>query len=199
MAHNDFNDDYDFEKVKGKGRGVTFHTDREYILKNYGEEALKKVIAETKKMGYPIDYNAYNDTHWYPAKLRMVSLVAMRKALDMSSQDLKTMGELAPKRSLIVKLMLRYLVSIDSILKNAPKYWHKHWTVGNLELVERVGDEKAIFRIVDFEAPPEFCRYEEGYYLGILQMIGVFKETVCKEITCRNSGDEYHEFLLEYK
>jgi len=43
-------------EIKGEVRGVAFRTDTEYILREKGEEGLKKLEDKMARLGYPIKY-----------------------------------------------------------------------------------------------------------------------------------------------
>ena len=101
----------------GQVRGVVLCTDAEYIRRHEGEEALRRVEKETEEMDYPIDYSKVKPMDWYPVGLRGISLLAVKEALNWDAQQLKEMGWSAPKYSIITKLMLRYFVSLDTLVE----------------------------------------------------------------------------------
>jgi len=114
----------------GKVRGVVLYTDAEYIRRHEGEETLRRVEQETEEMGYPIDYGKVKLMDWYPIGLRAISLQAIKKVLNWDDEQLKGMGRSAPTYSIITKLMLRYFVSLNTLVERVQSYWDKNYTVG---------------------------------------------------------------------
>ena len=132
---------YDIDKLLGKKghvKGVAFKTDAQYIMKNFGSEKLKLVQQRTKEMGYEIEYDKIGKMKWYPVGTRPLSLIAIAEVLDFSEEDIKKMGESAPKTSFITRLLLRHIVSMDTLTASGPDYWLKHWNIGKL-VIKRTG------------------------------------------------------------
>ena len=65
-------------EIKGEVRGAVFQTDAKYVLEREGEEGLKKLEERVKKLGYKIDYRTAKATNWYPAILRIISLLLIK-------------------------------------------------------------------------------------------------------------------------
>jgi len=188
-------------EVKIETRGVVFKTDSECVLEEKGEKGLKELEAELEKLGHPIKYEKIKSMGFYPAGLRMLSLLVIKKIFNFDDEKIKEMGFLATKKSLIVKLFVRYFLSVERVFfKEAPRIWQKHWTRGTLVPVEL--DEKkkyAILRLEGFKLHPLYCSvYLRGYFSGILQMLIKTKEITCEETKCSFKGDEHHEYLLKW-
>ena len=184
-------------RTAGEVRGVTLYTDAEYIRRHEGEEALRHIEEETREMGYPIDYGEVRTMGWYPIGLRAVSLLAIRKVLDWSDEQLKEMGRAAPKYSIITKLMLRYLVSPEALMKSFETYWRKNYSEGSLS--GKVADKSLILYLKDFEVPDPLYPYLEGYFASILGMVIGNYEKISVEHTKWLDGDrEYHELVLRW-
>lgn len=186
-------------QVKGKVRGVTLQTDGKYIKIHEGEEGLRAVEAETKKMGYHIDYKHIVSTGWYSMGLRAVSLLAAKKVLNLDDEQIKKMGSAAPKYSLITKMMLKFFFSLKKVHEEAGTYWRKHYTLGILEPGGFHEDKKYfILHLKKFKLHPILCTYLLGYYLGVLEMTGGYKNARAEETKCMHRGDEYHEFVIRW-
>ena len=180
---------------KGEARGVTFCTDAEYVRRHEGEEALRGIEGETRKMGYPIDYSEVKAMAWYSVGLRVVSLLAVQKALNWDDEQIKEMGRNAPKYSIITKLMLRYFASPEMVASRVETYWRKHWSVGSLE--GKVIGQSAILHLKDFLIHPILCTYLQGYFICVAGMVvGESEKLRIEETKCMHRGDEYHEFVL---
>ena len=188
--------------IKIETRGVVFKTDGEYILERKGKAGLKKLEAELERLGSPIKYNQIETMGFYPAGLRVLSLLAIKKVFNFDNEKIVEMGFVATKKSLIVKLFIRYFLSTRRVFfKESPRMWQKHWTKGVIIPIEL--DEKkkyGILRLKDVNLHPLYCSsYLRGYFSGILQMLVKSPKITCQETKCPFRGDEYHEYLLKWQ
>jgi predicted hydrocarbon binding protein len=185
-------------KIKGETRGVVLKTDEEFILREKGEEGLKKIEKELKRFGYPIKYKEITNMAYYPVGLRILSLLAIKKVFNFSEKEIRKMGADAPKISLIIKFFMQYFLSLQKTLKEISKIWRKHYTVGELIVVESNEEKKfIILRLKDFNLHPIICFYLAGYFSTVLKMI-VKKPVFCQETKCFFRGDKYHEYLFKW-
>jgi len=124
-------------QAKGEVRGVVLKTDEEYIIKEKGEEGVEKLERRLKELGHPIKYNEIKIMSFYPVGLRALSLLTIKEVFNFSDEDIRKMGTFATKMSLIIRLFTKYFLSKERVvMKESPKMWKKHWTVGKLVPVE---------------------------------------------------------------
>jgi hypothetical protein len=207
MEINDMNQELTKEtikklmEIKGEVKGVTFKTDAEHILKEKGEEGLKRLEAELESLGCPIKYRDIRTMDSYPVGLRAISLLAIKRIFNYDDKKIEEMGFLATKRSLIIKLFVKYFLSIERVFyKEAPKIWTQHFTIGQLIPIELNEEKKyAILRLKDFNLHPVYCIYLGGYFCGILNMLVRTSQITFEETKCTFRGDEYHEYLIKWK
>lgn len=188
-------------RLSGEIRGVTFLTDAEYIRRTKGEAGLALLKKGLKELGYPIDYENIKAVDWYPLGLRVVSLLVMKELFSWSNMDIENMGKAAPKYSFVVKMLLKYFLTIAMTYKESPKYWVKHYTVGKLE-APGYSLEKRYFliRLRDFKAHPIMCTYLGGYFITLSQyLMKKAKNYKVREDKCMFKGDEYHEFVITWE
>lgn len=186
-----------------KVRGAVFKTDGRYVLEKMGQEGLKKTEAELKKIGQPLKYGEIKNMELYPAGLRMLSLLAVKKTCGLNDKEVKEMGILATKKSTIVRVFAKYFLSIERVFfREAPRLWQKHWTGGELTPAELNQEKKyAVLELKNFDLHPLYCSaYLPGYFSGILQMVIDTPRITCRETKCTFSlrGSEFHEFLLKW-
>jgi len=188
-------------EIPGKARGVVFQTDAEYVRAKKGEEGLEKVKEELEKIGCPIDYENIKATGWYSLGLRVISLLAIKKTFDWGDKEMEDMGHAAPKYSFIVKMLLKYFLTVDMTYKESPKYWEKHYTVGKIEAPGYSLEEKYfLIRLKDFKIHPVLCMYLGGYFIMLSKyLLKSTKNNKVQETKCMFSGDPYHEFLVTWK
>lgn len=188
-------------EIPGKVRGAVFRTDAEYVREKKGEKGLKLLKDETKKLGYPIDYEKISVTEWYPLGLRVVSLLAAQKAFAWRKEETKNMGEAAPKYSFIVKILVKHFLTLKKSIKESPEYWRKHYTVGELSIPEFNEKEKyVILRIEEFKAHPILCTYLAGFFITMIKFVMKSRKKIkSAEIKCVFKGDPYHEYLIKWE
>lgn len=186
-------------KIKGETRGFNLEHDTRWILKNWGEEGLKKVERKLKRVGYPIEYKKLKIMDFYPAGLRAISLLAIKEVFNLDKEGVRNVCAFHPKISLVMKLFAKYFYSIPVVMDQGPNIWKKYWTVGELVSVDYNKEKKhAIFRIKEFDLHPTFCNCMEGYFKGAAVLVLRNREITCEETKCTFRGDEYHEFLLKW-
>jgi hypothetical protein len=185
-------------KYRGRVVGEVFKTDARYVFRYKGKKGLARVEGETRKIGYPIDYSEINERKKYPFAMRIVSLLAIKRAFKLSDKQIADMGSWAPKHSFVTKIMLRYFASPNKIVKKLPAYWKRHYSAGSLEGELHEDERRLIVRLKNFDLPPVGCKYFEGYCLGAFSMITKFKNAKIEETKCVNKGDDYHEFLVTW-
>lgn len=186
-------------KVEGETRGFNLRDDAHWIKKIKGEEAVKKVEEETKKVGYPINYEKIKKTNFYPAGFRAISLLAIKKALEMDDGDIKKTCAFHPKISFIVRLFAKHFYSVPQALKKSQEIWKKYWTSGELKEIDYNAEEKSCrLRLTGLDLHPIFCVCMEGYLVGLTQMVTGSDNVTCEETECSFRGGKYHDYVLRW-
>ena len=188
-------------EIRGKIGGTPFKTDMEFVLKEKGEEGLKKLEEELEKLGHPIKYKEIKSMEFYPAGLRALSLLAIKKTFGFDDKKIEEMGFFAVKVSFFVKLLLKYYISPEKVFfEKAPRLWSKQVTDGELVPIEFNKEKKqAVVKLININLHPVYCRYLQGYMSGILKMLIVTEKVTCQETKCAFRGDEYHEYLIKWE
>lgn len=184
-------------EMNGQVRGAVFETDAEYIKNRFGDEGINRVESALDKLGYPISYENVKSMQWLPLGLRALSLIVIKDVFNWNDEDVKDMGDAAPKYSFIVKLLMKFFVSPGVAFSHAPEYWVKHYDTGRLEPVEL--DEatgNAVIHLYDFKVHPLYCRYLEGYFQRLFKFMYPHSRVEIKESRCMCKHDSFHEFLV---
>jgi hypothetical protein len=190
----------DIKKIKGKIRGAAFNTDIEYIKSKESEKGLDKALAEMRKQEPEFEPQKIKNTEWYPLKWRILFLLTTEKIFDWDENDIFQMGRQAPINSFIVRMVLRYFNLFKKTCEEAPTYWKKHYSVGELEMAEYNAKEKyVIFRLKKFKIHPHLCIYLKGYFLGMAELTNKSEKIEIKETKCAFRGDSYHEYIINWK
>lgn len=181
-------------KTEGEVRGAVFKTDRKFILDKKGEEGIKEVEKELEEMGHPFKYNEAEDMEFYSFGLRMLSLLAIKKALGFSEEDIEEMGRSAPKASFLIKFFTKYFLSVGKTINKIEDVWKKHSTTGNVEVIEIDEEEgRSVFRFSSINFHPLYRKYLAGYLAGAISMV-TGKKVEAKEINRSEEEKDFYEF-----
>ena len=185
-------------KIKGEVRGMGMKGHAEFILKEEGEEGLKKLEETITNLGYPIKYKEMKLMAFYPVGLEAATLILIKRFFRYDDKKFQEMGKFGVKISFLVRLFTRYFVSVEKFAKLAPDMWKKGGALGDFKIVEYdIPKKRLVLAIENFSLHPLYCQVFTGYFSKGLQMI-IGKETTCEETKCTHRGDDYHEFLLKW-
>jgi len=184
-------------QLKGETRGVVFQTDAKYVLMKEGEDGLRKLEKRANELGFKIPYQTVKPLDWEPIGLRIVSLFLIQDTFGWPDSEIRKMGYFAPNVSFIIKLLMKYFVSIEKTIKNAPRYWAQHHTVGEL-IVDKV-DQKQKEIIIRMKAPefhPIFYTYLEGYYERVARFTN--PNMVCQHSKTIIGRESFHIYKIKW-
>lgn len=189
----------EYMEHEGQIRGVGLKNYADFILAQDGEEALEKVIAVTERVGHPIDYEKLESMEFYPRGYQAITIAAIQEALDYDEETFYSLGSYEPKVSLIMKLFMKFFVSVKQVAKKAPDMWAKYYTVGDIEPAEiNEKERRLVLQLKNFSCHPLQCHQTlRGYFGSVVKMV-VGKPVTCREVRCIHKGDEHHEYLLEW-
>ncbi len=188
----------ELKKIKGEVIGTGITEDLKFILKEEGEEGLRKLENEITKIGFSLKYKEIRPMEFYPLWQNAVILTLIKKLFNYDDKKFQEMGAFESKVSFIVRLFAKYFFSPKRTIEMVSKMWRNYHTVGELKVVEYNEDKKyAILRIENLDYIPIACHLYKGYFSSIVQMI-IGSKVNTEETKCLYRGDEYHEFLLKW-
>ncbi|MBD3208459.1 MAG: hypothetical protein GF370_03320 [Candidatus Nealsonbacteria bacterium] len=183
--------------LEGEARGVAIKEHLDYILQKEGMEGVKKIEDALSFLGYP-EYKEIKATEFYPLSFYALTHLAIQRIFGYGEKEFGEMGKFNAKFSLVIRLFMRYFVSLERVANEVSKMWRRYYTVGTLETVEySLEDRYVILKLRDFAPYPTYCSMVEGYLSALLKII-VKNEVQCKERKCLFQGDEAHEFVLTW-
>ena len=184
--------------LKGEARGVTLKDDWTIILKDYGEESLRKLEKRMAELGFPLLYKDIKTMDFYPLGLNMLSILVIGELFHFDEQEFEELGRKEAKISGFFRFLIKHFASFHVLVKGVPKMWREHYNVGDLSVVELNEEERyVILRLENFKAHRAFCALLRGYLARVLEIArGVQVKT--RETKCILNGDSYHEFLLQW-
>lgn len=186
-------------RIKGKGIGAAIQTHVHYIRERKGEEGVKKVQDRLKELGYPIDFKKIKATERVPLSLSYLVVLVAKEVFNWQDSDIFDMGNNAPKYSFIVKMVMKYFLSARKSFQESPKYWRKHYNVGELQTYQFSEKEKYMILRLKHQCPPTICVFYCGYFLRIAQYTTKSEKVTIKETKCISRGDPYHEFVIRWE
>lgn len=189
-------------KIKGEIRGVAFQTDAQYILAKEGEEGLKKLEKRVKELNLPIDYRRVSAMEWYPVGLRVISLLLIKDTFSWPDEEIRKMGQTAPKISFIVKFFFKLFLSVRKLVQEIPQYWKEHYrNIGEIEVVKLDEEKKeVVVRVTNFKVHPIYCKYLEGYFETVLALTREKGRVTSRETKCMfRDGTPFHEYLVTWE
>ena len=189
----------EIKKLKGEARGMGFKNNMEFVFKEEGKEGLKRLENKMRELGYPIEYKKVKTMDFYPLSLEALLLLVAQRLFNYDSRKFQEMGRFGAKSSLIIRLFMKYFISIEKILDKPPQMWRKYFTVGDMKVVDFNEEKKhVILRLENFRLNLPHCQLITGFLSALIKMM-VNSETTSKELKCPFKGDEYHEFLIKWE
>jgi hypothetical protein len=184
-------------QIQGEVIGLSIVEDLDFVLKKEGKEGLKKLEEELRNLGYSFICKEIKKYQRYPISLNMLVLVLAQKLFNWKDETLRELGRANARAGLMMKLMLRFFISLERTIKEAGKYWQKYFTIGKLE-VEKFQEKEHYFEIVlrNFEGNPNFCRVLEGYFWQIISYVLPKENLKVEEIECPFQGGKVHRFKV---
>ena len=160
---------------------------------------MRKLEDELERLGYPdIKHKNVESMRIYPVGYEALTFVLIKNLFNFDKEEFIKMGEFNSKVSLVVRLFMKYFVSLKLIAKQAPRFWKESYTEGDLKITELNNEKKyIIIRIENFHHHPLHCPTVEGYLMTIIKMV-LGKPVTCQETKCVHRGDDYHEFLVKW-
>jgi len=184
--------------IKGLSRGLVLKPSLEFILEKEGKESLKKVEKIITDLGYPLKHNKINGMNFYPAGLKAVVLVIMKRLFNYDDNRFQELGKFSAKLPLLIRVFFRTFLTFKKMERNVEKMWRAFFTFGDLKMKE-LNREKGylILRLENFNFHPLECQPLVGIFSTFYKIM-INKEITCEETKCIYRGDEYHEFLIKW-
>lgn len=184
--------------LKGEVKGTGIKTHGEFVLKEEGVKGVKKLEDALANLGYPIKFEEIKSTDPCPFGVEALILLTIQRIFGYDDKKFNEMGRFHAKSSLIIRLFMKYFVSLERMAEEGPRIWKRYFSQGNLKAVEVDKQKKRIiFRVENFYFHPLHCQILKGSIPTIVQMV-VRTKISCQETKCVHRGDQYHEFLMEW-
>jgi len=185
------------QNTGGKVRGEAIISRMAYIRHQKGEAGVRAVGKKLKEAGCRIELGKLQSLSWYPEACGIVIILAAQEVFGWGETDIFAMGENAPKISFLVKLLMKYFVSVEKTFLASPANWRKHHTTGTLEAFDfNSRDKHIIIRLKDYKAHPAMCVFLRGYFSQFARMVIKSEKIEVRETKCMFAGADCHEFSI---
>lgn len=186
-------------KTPGEARGAAFRPNWEYVRSEKGEEAIAVMERELARLGHPLAFTSIKESAFYPIGYDILGMIIMEEKLGFTREDFYNMGRAGARISLFLRIVMKYFVSPDLTLREAPSIWRKHYTDGRMEVVKWDQENNMlVLRLHEFNKyRKSLCWNVLGYLASIWQMV-ISKPVHGEEESCQLEGDPYHEFVLRW-
>ncbi len=189
----------ELKNFKGNVKGEVFRTHADYIRSKEGEDGVRKVEEKMKELGVPVNFSEIKSFEWENEGKSVLVIITAKEVFNWTEEDIFEMGRFAPRFSFVLKLLAQYLASIETLFKNAEKYWYKNYDFGKLENVSYNEERKEIIiREREIKTHPLACIYHAGYFKGLCEFAVKSKNITVEETECMHKGKDYHEFIIKW-
>lgn len=185
-------------QIKGEVRGLGLKITSNFVLKEKGEEGLRLLEKTMKELGYSLEYKKIRAINFYPLRIDIINLLVASRLFNFDDKKIQEIGRALATAPLALKVLLKYLTSLNNLTSNVSVAWRKAYSIGNLQLILFNRKEKyTILRLENFDIHPIYCQLFIAYFSTILQMV-IKKDVICEETKCALRGNPYHEFVLKW-
>lgn len=185
--------------IKGEVRGIALKSHASFIIKEKGEEALKELQQEMKRLGCSLDHKKIESMKFYPVGIEALELFLIKEIFEFEDEKFEEIGAFGAKSSLIVRLFTKYLFSVKALAKHGSKIWSRYYTEGELEVREMDPEKgRAVIQLRGFQVHRYHCLHVKGFLTSVLRMALGGKPLETEETKCMGRGDEYHEFVVTW-
>ena len=183
--------------LEGKVLGAAIQEFKDFIAEDRGIRGVEDFENAIIALGY-LKIKEIQKNKFYPIGLYAVVLLTMKELFDYNDEKFEEMGAFNAKLSVIIRLFMRFFISLKKAAEAVPRMWRKYYTIGDLEVVSLNEEEQSVnLRLKNFSLHPLHCLIQKGYFSTILQII-TKAPVSCDQIKCTHRGDDYHEFLLKW-
>lgn len=185
-------------KIKGEVKGVALKSEMDFVLNEEGQDGLERLENTMREAGYSLKRSGIRGMKLYPLGAYGGLQLVIKDIFDYGDRKIQEMGAFEAKMSFIMRLFMRYFVSVKTMANQVPNMWRAYFTVGDLSVAELNEEKKYIIsRLENFKIHRIQCNVLVGYFPSVVKMV-VGSETSCKETKCPFWGDDYHEFLVKW-
>ncbi len=184
---------------QGNAKGEERLSFLKIVKEREGEEGLEKLKKKLKDLGVEEDVDNIKSFRWASEGITALTIVTAKEIFGWTEDMVFEAGRLAPKKSFIIKILARHMISLKNLFNSTAIYWEKHFDFGSLEAVEYDEEKRrTVLREKGYKTHPLLCIHHAGYYKGIAEF--VIGRNVSVKITASvHKGEDYNEYVVEWE
>jgi len=188
--------------IEDTTRGTVLITLRDYILNKKGKKGVEMVENRLKELGYSFRFKDFTASFkWYQGSFGDLIIPVILEVFHWDESKAFEIGyDSLIINSLITKLLMSRLISLETAFKNTPKFWHYFTEVGDMKFTEYDLDKRhAILRLDNYKKfhPTEYD-YIRGNLAKILEMVTNSKNVQVEQTKSLFNNDSYDEFKITW-
>jgi len=188
-------------KMEDRTKGVVLKTLEEYILNKKGKEGLGMVEKRLKELGYPLKFKEISSYKLYQGPIDVLLTLVILDAFQWDESEAFNMGyDSLVVHSLSAKLLMSRFISIETAIKNAPKFWHYFSNLGEIKFPQyNIDKGSAIMYLEGYKKfhPAEYS-YIRGVLTKIIEIMSKSKNVKVEQTKSLFKGDSYDEFKITW-
>lgn len=165
----------------------------DYLKYVGAEDKIPLILDRTEKYGFRQHATTVDPLKRYPVAEEMSLIFAAKDVLGWDNEAVKELGRNIPRVSFMVKMFLRYFLTLDTTTREAKKYWDKHFDFGELEVMNTdIESGNYVVEVRGFDIHPVYCSFLCGF---LETMIGfVLTGPMGSEVVRCSDGDGVNRF-----
>ncbi len=184
---------------KGQVKGDKLVAQFDYIKEKEGEGGVELVEEKLALFNHVINSRDIDLNSWYPIGLIPSIATILRAELYWEDSDIINLGRAVSKPTIVEEVfMVRYFSKLEKSFNDLPNIWNESFSVGTVELGDfSKQDKEGFVRFSNLDIHPDFCRFVEGFILGVLAH-GFNSSLLVEETRCSYKGAAFDEFKINW-
>ena len=187
-------------KIEGKMKGELLRSNFTYLREKEGGDAVIKMEKKLNELGYPLRFSEIEPFKWYKDPFCATFMLSFNEEFGWDEEDIFNLGRFALQYSIIIKITLRYLLSLKKAFSFSSMLWRRNVDYGDLVPFEYNEEKKyMILHLKNYALHPLVCCYIKGCLTSLFEQIVGRGKIKTEEIGCIFNGEEYHTYKISWK
>jgi hypothetical protein len=152
-----------------------------------------------QELGYPVKFKETSSFKWYPESLALLASLVSLEVFGWDEERAFDLSYEVPLYSILVKLFMKYS-SMETVLREAPKYWQKHFDFGEMKCTKY--DLKKRYTIVRLDGYKKYHPIQyifiKGFSTRLFELGTGSKNVKVEQTKSLFNNDLYDEFKITW-
>ncbi len=186
--------------IPGHCKGLVIMANLDYARNRGGDRAIRQIESRLQELGYALKLSQVKPMAQYPDAVSVLIILLIKEIFSLSDKDICDMGGAAIRISPFIKVLSKYFLPLETVLKKVPGNWGKYFDFGRIEIAEHNKEKNyVVVRVHDYKLHPTTCLYHTGYFIEVARMTTGSKTIKGRETKCAHKGSPYHEHFISWK